>query len=149
MLPLRARVDLGAMKMKGVLHIPQSSSTAGTSPSDCLVSYAGHSLVGVLPLWRGTVGVFYSPSRLGKWGFVLFCFGLVSFFNGGLINVKAIFGEERQWYFSGLECYLRGRNPPLEPLCHGDIMVTTLPPDRLIDRQKCVCVCVCVKKYIN
>ena len=27
-----------------VIHIPQSSSTAETSPSDCLVSYPGHSL---------------------------------------------------------------------------------------------------------
>ena len=50
----------------GVLRIPQSSSTAGASPSDCLVSYPGHSLVGVLPLFRGTVSVFYSPSRLGN-----------------------------------------------------------------------------------
>ena len=30
----------------GVLRIPQSSSIAGTSPSDCLVSYPGHSLEG-------------------------------------------------------------------------------------------------------
>ena len=29
---------------KGVPHIPQNSSITGTSPSDCLVSYAGHSL---------------------------------------------------------------------------------------------------------
>ena len=28
---------------KGALHIPQNSST-GVSPSDCLVSYLGHSL---------------------------------------------------------------------------------------------------------
>ena len=34
---------------KGVLHIPQSSSIAGTSPSDCLVSYPGHSLGGSYP----------------------------------------------------------------------------------------------------
>ena len=27
-----------------VLHIPQSSSIIGTTPSDCLVSYLGHSL---------------------------------------------------------------------------------------------------------
>ena len=27
-----------------VLRIPQSSSITGTSPSDCLVSYPGHSL---------------------------------------------------------------------------------------------------------
>ena len=52
-LPLRARVDLGAMAMKGVLRIPQSSSTPGTLPSDCLVSYPGHSLGGGLtPLQR-------------------------------------------------------------------------------------------------
>ena len=31
---------------EGVLRIPQSSSTAGTSPSDCLVLYPGHSLGG-------------------------------------------------------------------------------------------------------
>ena len=41
---------------EAVLRIPQNSSTAGTSLSDCLVSY----------LCRETVGVFYSPSRLGK-----------------------------------------------------------------------------------
>ena len=29
---------------KGVLHIPQSSSITGASPSDCLVSYPGHPL---------------------------------------------------------------------------------------------------------
>ena len=66
MLPLRARVDLGANGNEGVLRIPQSSSIAGTSPSDCLVSYPGYSLAGVLPLCREAVGVFYSPSRLGK-----------------------------------------------------------------------------------
>ena len=31
---------------EGVLHIPQSSSTAVTSLSDCLVSYPGHSFGG-------------------------------------------------------------------------------------------------------
>ena len=31
---------------EGVLRIPQSSSIAGTSPSDCLVSYPEHSLGG-------------------------------------------------------------------------------------------------------
>ena len=29
---------------KGVLRIPQSSSITGASPSDCLISYPGHSL---------------------------------------------------------------------------------------------------------
>ena len=28
------------------IHIPQSSNTIGVSPSDCLVSYPGHSLGG-------------------------------------------------------------------------------------------------------
>ena len=34
---------------KGVLRIPQSSSIARTSPSDCFVSYPGHSLGGSYP----------------------------------------------------------------------------------------------------
>ena len=34
----------GSNGNKGVLHIPQSSSSTGASPSDCLVSYPGHSL---------------------------------------------------------------------------------------------------------
>ena len=49
---------------EGVLRIPQSSSITGTSPSDCLVSYPGHSLGGVLPLCREAVDVFYSLCRL-------------------------------------------------------------------------------------
>ena len=46
---------------KRVLCIPQSS------PSDRLVSYLGHSFGegAVLPLCRKTVGVIYSPSRMG------------------------------------------------------------------------------------
>ena len=45
------RVDLGAME--GVLCISQSSSITGASPSDCLVSYPGHSLgQGILHLYR-------------------------------------------------------------------------------------------------
>ena len=34
---------------EGVLRIPQSHSITGTSPSDCLVSYAGHSEGGAYP----------------------------------------------------------------------------------------------------
>ena len=58
----------GSDANEGVLHIPQSSSTAGTSPSDCSVSYPGHSLMyrrGVLPLCRVAIGVFYNPGRQG------------------------------------------------------------------------------------
>ena len=50
---------------EGVLHIPQSFNITVTSPSDCLASYAGHSLGGVLPLRWDVVGLFYSPSQLG------------------------------------------------------------------------------------
>ena len=36
----------GSNGNEGVIRIPQSPSITGTSPSDCLVSYPGHS-------WRG------------------------------------------------------------------------------------------------
>ena len=48
-LPFLTRVDLGANGNEGVLCIPQSSNITGTSPSDCLVSYPGHTLVGSYP----------------------------------------------------------------------------------------------------
>ena len=50
---------------EGVLYIFQISK-AGGLPSDGLMSYLGHSLGGgILPLYRDTVGVFWSPSWLG------------------------------------------------------------------------------------
>ena len=67
------------------LRIPQSSSITGTSPSDCLVLYTGHSLGmgGGLPVCRGAVGVFYSSNRLDN-SYVLLssnlCFVFSSFF---------------------------------------------------------------------
>ena len=60
-LRLGVRVNLGGMVMK-----LQSSNITGASPSDYLVSYARHSLGGVLPNCRDAVGEFYSPSRLAK-----------------------------------------------------------------------------------
>ena len=36
--------ELGSSGNKGVLRIPQSFRITGVSPSDCLVSYPGHSL---------------------------------------------------------------------------------------------------------
>ena len=63
MLPLRDRVDLGAMAMKGYSAFPKAPALLETSPSDCLVSYPGHSLgEGSYPSAEGAVGVFYSPS---------------------------------------------------------------------------------------
>ena len=40
--PVQSGPEINANE--GVLHIPQSSSITGTSPSDSLVSYPGHSL---------------------------------------------------------------------------------------------------------
>ena len=53
---------------KGVLHVYVSCRN-GPSPSDCFVSYPGHTLESrVLSHCRDTVGVFYSPApcRLGS-----------------------------------------------------------------------------------
>ena len=56
----------GSNGNEGVLHIHKSYSITGASPSNCLMSYTGHSLVeGVLPLCRDAVSVFSSPSQLG------------------------------------------------------------------------------------
>ena len=44
MQPLQARVDQGAMAIKGYLRILQNSNIAGASPSDYSTSYPRHSL---------------------------------------------------------------------------------------------------------
>ena len=46
--PLQARVKPESDGNEGVLHIHQSSCITGTSLSNCLVSYQGHSLRGSL-----------------------------------------------------------------------------------------------------
>ena len=40
------QIEPGSDGNEGVHHIPQSSSSTGTSPSDSLMSYPGHSLCG-------------------------------------------------------------------------------------------------------
>ena len=68
MLPLQARVDLGAMAMKGYSGFPKSFSITGTSTSDCLVSYI-RTLIGGGAVWllcREAVDVFYSPGWLSN-----------------------------------------------------------------------------------
>ena len=47
---------LGSDDYEGVLCIPQGSNITGVSPSDCLVSYLGHSLVG----WGAVEGSYSS-----------------------------------------------------------------------------------------
>ena len=65
---------------EGVLRILQSSSITDVSPSDCLVSYTGHSLIvcvwRVLHLCREAVGVFYWETQIiTPWGFFQKIFG--------------------------------------------------------------------------
>ena len=57
----------GSNGNKGVLHILQSSSIIGTSPSDCLVSYRGHSLRGggLTPLQRSSQCIL-QPKSIGQ-----------------------------------------------------------------------------------
>ena len=51
---------------EGVLHLLQSSCITGALPSDCLVSYPGHSFGGGgLPLCREADLAFYNPSWMG------------------------------------------------------------------------------------
>ena len=57
---------------KGVLRIPQKASIAGTSPSDYLVPYTGHSLGGGLtPLQRSSWCIL-SPQSTGQFSFLVF-----------------------------------------------------------------------------
>ena len=53
---------------EGILHIPQTSNFTVASPSDCLGSYPGHSLVRVSAFYRDTVGVFYNPADCSTLG---------------------------------------------------------------------------------
>ena len=101
---------------EGVLCIPQSSSIAGTSPSDCLVSYQGHSLlvVGVLSLCREAVGVFYSPSWLGKVAIseanasMKFCD--VSFFQFSYFPCQVVIRSFALWLFPSEKIDFKQRN---------------------------------------
>ena len=64
-LPFRARVDLGAMAMKGAPHSPKLQHHWNLTIR--LFSVISRTLISeLLPLSSGAVGVFYSPSRLSK-----------------------------------------------------------------------------------
>ena len=56
---------LGSDDNEEVLHILQSSSITGASPSDYLMSYPGHLLGQGLPFCEDAVSVFYRPTWLG------------------------------------------------------------------------------------
>ena len=71
----------GSDGKEGVLRIPESSNITGTTPSDCLVPYPGHSLGGGLtPLQRCSRGILNpQPTRqLFAWFTVYQGIGLMS-----------------------------------------------------------------------
>ena len=72
-----SQIGPGSDANEGVFRISQSSSITGTSPSDCSVSYHGHSLGwglgGVLFLCWHAIDIFYSPSQLNKETIWVYC----------------------------------------------------------------------------
>ena len=86
-LPGRARVDLGAMAMKGSFVFPQSPSIYWNLIIR-LFSVINRTLIGegVLPLCRGAVSVFYSPSRLVQIDNRFICLNAYKIFMG-IFNV--------------------------------------------------------------
>ena len=66
MLPLWGQSGPGSDGNKRVLRIPQSSSITRTSPSDCLVSYPGHLLVGGLTLLQKSNRCILQPQPTGQ-----------------------------------------------------------------------------------
>ena len=71
-LPFRARVDLGAMAMKGAPYSLKPQHHWNLTIR--LFSFISRTLIGGgLTLCRGAVGVFYSHSRLGKYIFECAC----------------------------------------------------------------------------
>ena len=81
-----------------VLRIPQSSSTAGTSPSDCLVSFPGHSLGFFYP--SAEVQSVYSTAP-AAWAIHSFkcqtvLFQIIQF------SISTQFRRQKQFYFEQL-----------------------------------------------
>ena len=66
MQPLRTRVDLGAMAMKGYSVFPKAPALLEPHHQIVYCHIQDTRWGVVLPLCREAVGVFYSPSRLGK-----------------------------------------------------------------------------------
>ena len=66
-LPHRARVDLGAMVNKGRSAFPKAPVLLEASPSDCLVSYPGHSLERFYPSAEMQSVYFTAPADWAKW----------------------------------------------------------------------------------
>ena len=91
---------------KRVLHIPQISSNAGSSPSDCFVSYPGHLLAGSYPS-AGVQSVYSTaPADWAKWKLIpIFIFlqlrvnvsFFLRYFCNTIINFKAYLPLQVSW----------------------------------------------------
>ena len=105
----------GSNGNEGVLCIHQSSSNIGTSPSDCLVSYAGHSLRSLTLLQRCSQCILqYQPtdpgnSRVNRMKDMIAEYQKQKFLWAGHI---AMFTDSR-WIHTVLECYPRDQKWPL------------------------------------
>ena len=75
----------GSNGNEGVLRIPQSPSITGTSPSDCLVSYPGHSLGSSYPSAE-VQSVILQPQPTGQKSF--YFFELLVLFDYCWVNVS-------------------------------------------------------------
>ena len=90
MLPFRARVDLGAMAIKGYSALPRTSALLepyrlfGVIKRTHVRGGGG----GVFALCRAAVGVFYSPSRVGNNRFD--CFFAFMCFKSLIIDISKI-----------------------------------------------------------
>ena len=70
--PCWARVDLGAMAIKGCSAFPKAPALLKPYYQivQCHIQNTRCGGGGELPLCRGAVSIFYSPSRLGKYGYM-------------------------------------------------------------------------------
>ena len=92
MLPLRARVDLRVIAMKRYSAFPKAPALL--EPHHQVVQcHIQDTRLGILPLCRGAVSVFYSPSRLGnskiRWTASIYIYIYIVFLNMHRTNGNA------------------------------------------------------------
>ena len=83
--------SLGDYTKSTILRIPQRFSITGASPSDCLMPYPRHSLVGFWLFCRYVFGVFYSPILQG-------CFLLLQCWNNDCVGEKLTVTKHRLFF---------------------------------------------------
>ena len=101
MLPLRAKVDLWAMTMKGYSAFPKAPALLEHHHQILLVSYLGHSLVGLTPLQRSSRCIL-QPKPTGQEDLP---------FNAFELAIK--FWETLEMTMSGLRWKLEGSKPEI------------------------------------